>query len=75
MPVRRLPSGWTAQRLTGRHVMRIDRSTRYYCPADDLVVRRVEYKWRIFHRGLKIVHVFDTAKAAIEHAEDARFGG
>lgn len=64
----RLPAGWECMRNgNGKRL--------FVLASEDLMVKKKDGQWRLFHRGIATPHPFDTAQRAIEYAEDTRFGG
>ena len=72
----KLPAGWEVMRNSAWSGPRLtSRRTKYIYQDEHLVVKKVAGKWRIFHYERMTDHEFETAQAAIAHAEDARFAG
>lgn len=68
----KLPQGWSRRGASAKT---------YHHDAEGLKVARQfgwggrDEKWHLLHNGKDSGHEFNTAKEAIEHAEDARIHG
>ena len=71
-----LPAGWKARRDAVRSVGRLSFTTVYLHEGEGLAVKRAGRRgWMLIHYYHDTGHRFKTARAAIEHAEDARIHG